>query len=150
MRERLLRAVTWMVTSLMIIVALYGVLLWLYGDSARAVRLWGIAAVFIVGDIVIRVLALRRRTRKSATQPAILRVTKVAGDARAGEYPSIAAAVLAARPGTTIVVNPGDYVESVQVDKTLNIVGAAQSNTKVVLDGDLWAEGILVSCIWKG
>jgi Right handed beta helix region len=165
MGDRLLWLAAWAIAGLVIFIALYGALLWASGDPTDAVHLWVVAVVLVVLGSVTRTLALRRtaakrkggriepRVRNRSDQPAgpvNLRVTKSASGTRAGEHPSISAAVQAARPGDTIIVNPGDYLEFVRVDRTLSIVGAAQGNAKVVVAGDLWASGISVSCHLEG
>src|SRR5271154_1642342 len=52
-----------------------------------------------------------------------------------GCFDSIAAAVAAAKPGTTIIVAPGTYKEDVVVDRPLSLIGAGPGKTTIDATG---------------
>ena len=49
-----------------------------------------------------------------------------------GDYPSIAAAIAAAAPGTTIEIGPGVYTEALVVDKPLQFVGTGNRAQTII------------------
>jgi F-box protein 11 len=64
-----------------------------------------------------------------------------------GQFTSIAAAVAAASPGDRILIRPGRYAESLEVNKALEILGDGSLDEVVVVGGIVWraAEGRLAN-----
>jgi serine/threonine protein phosphatase PrpC len=112
--------------------------------SVRATRLTWLAVGLLTG--LLGGLALSEwmpfDTYLTSRRPRTLEV----GPAAAGRYPTIAAAITAARPGDVIQLEPGDYAERVVLKDGVDLVAReAGTATVVAPSGDLGLASITVN-----
>jgi SpoVK/Ycf46/Vps4 family AAA+-type ATPase len=130
---------------------------WAEGKSSAVAN--GVATFILVIIIAYLPRALRRRKRAKVGSSKDMgqrimrrREILVSLDGRRG-FRTIQAAISAARPGSTIIINPGQYVESIIIDRPVHLTAPerevfidARTGPAVTILADASISGVNVRC----